>query len=205
MSDVPGDALHRLSAEPGAVPATSEKPAVMLAEPSECCAGEPSATEVPVQVPAQWGFHPAKRCSIAVRFVLQRRRQTAAAVVLLCMTGIWFDRNSWPDPATANAEDPGLPDVAAMLNEFDAVSAQPLREPAEPIETSGYGSVPLTIPHDGIEPSGSEAVFSPYAASSVANAVYPEDAAVKSSTVGSEPALTTPGKVRFTGNIQPLK
>ena len=174
MSDVPGNALQRLSAEPGAMPATCEKP-------------------------------PATQFGIAVRFVLEHRRQTAAAVVLLCMTCLWFDRNSGSASATATVGDPGLPDVEAMLSEFDAVSARPLREPAEPIETSGYGSVPLTIPHDGIEQPGSEAEFSQYAASSVADAVYPEDAAAKSSTVGSQQTPTTAGKVRFTGNIQPLK
>lgn len=234
MSDVLGDALQRLLAEPGATPVTCKKPPVMLAEPSGCCAGgselkqlsdsglksrlpveptqapvisevESSASEVPVRVSAQRGFHPATQYAIAVRFVLEHRRQTAAAVVLLCMTCLWFDRSSGPDSATAIVEDPGLPDVEAMLSEFDAVSALPLREPAEPIETSGDGSVPLTIPQDGIEQPGIAAEFSQYAASFAADAVYPDDAAAKSSTVGSQQTPTTPGKVRFTGNIQPLK
>ena len=216
------------------MPATCEKPLSMLAEPSACCAGdsqlkqlsdsesesrlpfeptratvisevESSAAEVPARVSRQWGFHPATQYGIAVRFVLEHRRQTAAAVVLLCMTCLWFDRNSGPDSATAIVEDPGLPDVEAMLSEFDAVSAQPLREPAEPIETSGYGSVPLTIPHGEIEQPGSAVEFSKYATSSAADAVYPDDASANSSTVGTQQTPATPGSVRFTGNIQPLK
>ena len=216
------------------MPATCEMQPSMLAEPSACCAGaselkplsasesesrlpfeptqapvisecESSAAEVPSRVSEQWGFHPPTQYGIAIRFVLEHRRQTAAAVVLLCMTCFWFDGNSGPDSATAIVEDPGLRDVEAMLREFDAVSAQPLREPAEPIETSGYGSVPLTIPHGELEQHGSAVEFSKYATSSTADAVYPDDASANSSTTGSQQTRITPGSVRFTGNIQPLK
>ena len=238
MSDVFGNALERLSlAEPGVVPAVSEKSVFTDTLPAKSCAGdsdsallpesdfesdsesealnEPtnapvggdvgvSAATVTPRLSPEWLRSVALLSGSTVGFILEHRRQTAAAVVLLCMTWVWFERSSEATATTAAAPDPGLTDVESILSEFDAGSAEHLREPAEPIESVAYGSGLLTFPQEGVQSPGNLADASNVPPSSAATAVYPDQQAGTSSPAGSQQTPMTSGTVRFTGQIQPL-
>lgn len=148
--------------------------------------------------------------------ISSRRRQLAAVGVLLVIGGLSFS-----DPG-ANRNEPDAVDfteVEQMLSDFDTASGsqQPLREPAEPIETSAWDSMTdrhavtrateaagatataaaqvSTAPFTLTEPDSPSAMLNP--------SVTASSTATSSATAPAAGARSARG-VRFSGRIQPL-
>ena len=220
MSDVLGNALQRLSlAEPCDSTTKCDAQAAPLTEQSECCSAA-NAVSMSTSVDLELAAETVSVTQVAkpepvrenwkttlVSFLLSHRRQTAALVVGLCMIWIWFAGNASSNVTTAESLDQESMDMDSLLSEFDAVPSEGLREPAEPIETSDYGDVSLTIPQDGPAPAERTDAFSQFAAPSAAVAVYPDEQIRSSGTSpvsGSQQTPSAGKSVRFTGRIQPL-
>ena len=155
--------------------------------------------------------------------IFHRRRQFAAVVVLLVMGGLWYSDGDDQSRQQAAAD---FSDVEQMLADFDTASGsqQPLREPAEPIETNAWGDVATSSQATtesfatnaaSSAPQGNNQTFfsnSPLTSSGEAGDSLPATsatAAVHSRAVAdptSARAETQSGRAaRFTGRIQPLR
>lgn len=149
-------------------------------------------------------------------FLLDHRRQTAAVVVLICITAIWTDDGTSHSLFTSSnrqssqSESSSVSDAESMLSDFDAVQIQPLREPADPVEPSPTDPFPFSIPAEESEAS----VTSDPAASNVSQATNQMPPATTPATrkeASSEQSPFSPvsssasHSVRFTGQIEPLK
>ncbi len=164
---------------------------------------ESYAAGLPVQNAARHNSRWATRFGSATRLILTHRRQSAAAVILVCMTGIALERDSGPD-ALAVASDPEFADAEDLVSEFASLSSGTLREPAEPMEPSSYDGSLGTDSQGRFEQLDSIAGFPQSAASTAAVAEYPDQLTGSSSPMDMRPSLSPPGKVRFTGQIEPL-
>ena len=178
-----------------------------------CPAAVTEASETPAQPslpPRGWRNWPG--------ILLAHRRQTAAAVVLICMASIWIGEGSKTTPAPSTTSVDELQDVEALLSDFDMVDSQSLREPAEPLNSPG-GGFQFTIPTSDVDHSA-ESQGSSQLPSATSVARYPDDS--NPSELTAEGSLTIPNTsrpsnfgsthdpgrptgVRFTGQIQPLK
>lgn len=149
-------------------------------------------------------------------FLLDHRRQTAAVVVLICITAIWTDDGTSHSLFTSSnrqssqSDSSSVSDAESLLSDFDAVQIQPLREPADPVETSPADPFPFSIPAEESEAS----VTSDPAASNVSQATNQMPPATTPATrkeASSEQSPFSPVSssashaVRFTGQIEPLK
>lgn len=149
-------------------------------------------------------------------FLLDHRRQTAAVVVLICITAIWTDDGTGHSLFTSSnrqssqSDSSSVSDAESMLSDFDAVQIQPLREPADPVEPSPADPFPFSIPAEESEAS----VTSDPAASNVSQATNQMPPATTPATrkeASSEQSPFSPVSssashaVRFTGQIEPLK
>lgn len=149
-------------------------------------------------------------------FLLDHRRQTAAVVVLICITAIWTDDGTSHSLFTSSnrqssqSDSLSVSDAESLLSDFDAVQIQPLREPADPVEPSPADPFPFSIPAEESEAS----VTSDPAASNVSQATNQMPPATTPATrkeASSEQSPFSPVSssashaVRFTGQIEPLK
>lgn len=149
-------------------------------------------------------------------FLLDHRRQTAAVVVLICITAIWTDDGTGHSLFTSSnrlssqSDSSSVSDAESLLSDFDAVQIQPLREPADPVEPSPADPFPFSIPAEESEAS----VTSDPAASNVSQATNQMPPATTPATrkeASSEQSPFSPVSssashaVRFTGQIEPLK
>ncbi len=149
-------------------------------------------------------------------FFLDHRRQTAAVVVLICITAIWTDDGTSHSLFTSSnrqssqSDSSSVSDAESLLSDFDAVQIQPLREPADPVEPSPADPFPFSIPAEESEAS----VTSDPAASNVSQATNQMPPATIPATrkeASSEQSPFSPVSssashaVRFTGQIEPLK
>lgn len=149
-------------------------------------------------------------------FLLDHRRQTAAVVVLICITAIWTDDGTSQSLFTSSnrqssqSDSSSVSDAESLLSDFDAVQIQPLREPADPVEPSPADPFPFSIPAEESEAS----VTSDPAASNVSQATNQMPPATTPATrkeASSEQSPFSPVSssashaVRFTGQIEPLK
>jgi len=149
-------------------------------------------------------------------FLLDHRRQTAAVVVLICITAIWTEDGTSHSLFTSSnrqssqSDSSSVSDAESLLSDFDAVQIQPLREPADPVEPSPADPFPFSIPAEESEAS----VTSDPAASNVSqatNQMAPATTPVTRKEASSEQSPFSPVSssashaVRFTGQIEPLK
>lgn len=149
-------------------------------------------------------------------FLLDHRRQTAAVVVLICITAIWTDDGTSHSLFTSSnrqssqSDSSSVSDAESLLSDFDAVQIQPLREPADPVEPSPADPFPFSIPAQESEAS----VTSDPAASNVSQATNQMPPATTPATrkeASSEQSPFSPVSssashaVRFTGQIEPLQ
>ena len=149
-------------------------------------------------------------------FLLDHRRQTAAVVVLICITAIWTEDGTSHSLFTSSnrqssqSDSSSVSDAESLRSDFDAVQIQPLREPADPVEPSPADPFPFSIPAEESEAS----VTSDPAASNVSqatNQMAPATTPATRKEASSEQSPFSPVSssashaVRFTGQIEPLK
>jgi hypothetical protein len=174
----------------------------------------PGSEELPV---AQSTLpRPVEERRSPLTFLLDHRRQTAAVVVLICITAIWTDDGTSHSLFTSSnrqssqSDSSSVSDAESLLSDFDAVQIQPLREPADPVEPSPADPFPFSIPAEESEAS----VTSDPAASNVSQATNQMPPATTPATrkeASSEQSPFSPVSssashaVRFTGQIEPLQ
>ena len=150
--------------------------------------------------------------------LMAHRRQTAAAIVFCCMAVLWSDDGPSTAPAPTAESATDMTSVESLLQDFETVDSQTLREPAEPVDSSA-GTFPMSVPQSSGDPSVESRGFSP-SPSSTTVAVYPDEVPASEFSTGGSftiPNTTLPTSggstqessprsgVRFTGRIQPLK
>ena len=170
----------------------------------------PGSEELPV---AQSTLpRPVEERRSPLTFLLDHRRQTAAVVVLICITAIWTEDGTSHSLFTSSnrqssqSDSSSVSDAESLLSDFDAVQIQPLREPADPVEPSPADPFPFSIPAEESEAS----VTSDPAASNVSQATNQMPPATRKEASSEQSPFSPVSSsashaVRFTGQIEPLK
>lgn len=212
MTEITGDALQKPeSTEPACLTQVSEQ----VSPEGQQTAGASKITTLPDAAAGGARMSPHWRNLPTV--LMAHRRQTAAAVLLICMAAVWVEEQ--PSAVSDSTTDPEteVTSVESLLRDFETVDSGALREPAEPADQA-FGQFQMTVPSLPDRMTAESNGFSP-SSSSTAVAVYPDEEAASNSSTGSftipntTPQTTTASaqdfarrhSIRFTGRIQPIK
>lgn len=214
MKDVFGNALQKMIPHPrskAAIPTPHTATALQ-----ECTDDTDSSDEIPeyatVPISAEVSAANAQRSKL--EFLLDHRRPTAAVVVLVCMAIVWFDDTQGIGRSGVSGESAAQTSessVDSLLSEFDAVEVRPLREPADPVETSPQDPFPFSIPPAESATAANDDTTTPAVSTATEAVSAAQDNGGSAKHIGSNHSTFGPASssvsrnARLTGQIQPLK